>query len=471
MNEETIVKDSESFRDSIATIDDKGHRAWIYPKKPKGRYYRARSIVSIVLLAVLFGMPFIKINGDPFFMFNVIERKFILFGIIFLPQDFHLFGLAMITIILFIALFTAVFGRLFCGWVCPQTIFMEMVFRKIEYWIEGDANKQRKLNRSPWTFEKYWKKGLKLSIFFTIAVLIANTFLAWIIGTDEVIKIISEPISAHMSGFIAMIIFSGVFFFVFTWFREQVCIAVCPYGRMQGVLLDKDSIVVHYDHIRGEPRGKIRKNKLLESAEKLGDCIDCKLCVQVCPTGIDIRNGTQLECVNCTACIDACDEVMEKVKRPKGLIRYASLNNIEKNVPFKLTKRAIAYSAVLVILLTIQGFLLVNRSDLEVTILRTPGTLYYQSDDGYISNLYKYRVANKTNDEMDLELRIKRPEGRIRMNGESHKAVAQGSSEGNFFIDIKDENVMSDKVKVILEVFADGEKFDQVKATFLGPIR
>ena len=485
----TEIKDQEVFRDKIATVDEKGKRIWIYPKKPKGKYYNARTVVSIILLLFLFGMPFVKLNGEPLLLFNILERKFILFGLTFLPQDFHLFGLAMITFIIFIALFTAVFGRLFCGWVCPQTIFMEMVFRKIEYFIEGDANQQRRLNKAPWTLDKYFKKISKHAIFFGIAVLVANCFLAWIIGVDEVFKIISEPVSAHFSGFIAMLVFSGMFYFVFARFREQVCVTVCPYGRMQGVLLDEDSIVVHYDFIRGEPRGKIRKKKqqstplslstdsgvaieTTENGQQLGDCIDCKLCVKVCPTGIDIRNGTQLECVNCTACIDACDEVMTKVKRPTGLIRYASFNSISKKKKFKFTTRAIAYSIVLVLLIVLQSFLLAGRADLEVTILRTPGMLYHKVVDDHISNLYNYRVANKTNEDVEFELKLLEEDlGTLRLMGDQHTVPAQGSSEGVFFIDIPNENYIKMKKKIVIDVIVGDERIDRVKASFLGPLK
>ena len=343
------IKDTESYRDSIATVDKDGKRIWLYPKKPKGKFTNYRTYLSWILLIVLFGMPFIKVDGEPFMMFNVLTRNFIVFGVHFAPQDLYLFVLAMLTFIVFIVLFTVVFGRLFCGWVCPQTIFMEMVFRKIEYAIEGDANAQRRLNKAPWDSQKIFKKTLKHVIFYLLAILIANTFLSYIIGVDEVGKIISDPIQQHMGGFIAMLVFSAVFYGVFAFMREQVCIAVCPYGRLQSVLLDENSVVVAYDYIRGEPRGKVKKKakpkdnplhsiqaSVASPVEKietqLGDCIDCKMCVKVCPTGIDIRNGTQLECVNCTACIDACDEIMEKVDRPLGLIRYDSEKGIKEGV-------------------------------------------------------------------------------------------------------------------------------------------
>lgn len=231
----------------------------------------------------------------------------------------------MITFFVFIILFTVVFGRVWCGWACPQTIFMEMVFRKIEYWIEGDAAKQMKLKNMPWTAEKIFKRVLKYVIFMAISLLIAHTLMAYLIGVDKVIDIVTASPYEHWSGFLGMLFFTGIFFWVFSYFREQACIAVCPYGRLQGVLLNKDSMAVSYDFKRGEPRGKIKKGEIQEGQ---GDCIDCKLCVHVCPTGIDIRNGTQLECVNCTACMDACDEVMTKVNRPKGLIRIASYNGI-----------------------------------------------------------------------------------------------------------------------------------------------
>lgn len=486
--ENSPIQDTEAYRDKIATVDDQGKRVWIYPKKPKGPYYNARTIVSVFLLAFLFGMPFIKVNGDPLLLFNVLERRFIIFGIQFMPQDFYLFVLAMLTFIVFIILFTVIFGRLFCGWVCPQTIFMEMVFRRIEYWIEGDANAQRRLDKAPWTTDKIIKKVAKQTIFFVIAVLVANTFLAWIIGVDQVIRIASEPVQQNLGGFIAMILFSGAFYFVFSYMREQVCIAICPYGRLQGVMLDKNSIVVAYDYIRGEPRGKIRKSRKKQPAElataeaaqadpvqkiqdQLGDCIDCKLCVHVCPTGIDIRNGTQLECVNCTACMDACDEVMEKVGRPKKLIRYDSLVGIEEKRNKIFTGRVIAYSTVLTVLLAINVFLLSSRTDVEALLLRTPGMLYQEVDENRISNLYNYQIINKTKEEFSFEFRLVSHEGEIKPVGQLPNTKANGVVEGAVFIEIDKDRLHTRKNDIVVEVYSGDKLIDKVKTSFLGPMK
>lgn len=474
------IYDTEEYRDRIATVDEKGKRVWIYPKKPKGRFTNMRTWLSWVLLAFLFGMPFVKYNGEPFLLFNILERKFILFGILFTPQDFHLFGLAMLTLIVFIVLFTVVFGRLFCGWVCPQTIFMEMVFRKIEYWIEGDASAQRKLAAAPWTSEKILKRAAKLSIFFFISVLVANTFLSYIIGVDEVIRIATEPVSQHLGGFIAMLAFSGVFFFVFSYLREQVCVAICPYGRLQGVLLDRNSIVIAYDHVRGEPRGKIRKTSKAEndgatvaaaSEKVLGDCIDCKLCVHVCPTGIDIRNGTQLECVNCTACIDACDEVMDKVGRPRGLIRYDSYNGIVEKRRRIFTPRVIAYSIFLALLLGLNFAFLGSRTEVETLILRTPGLLFQKVDDDHVSNLYNYEVINKTNQDLPIELRLAREDGEIKLVGQPPVAKAGEVAKGAMFIVMPNDKVSGRKNTLHVEVYSNGKLIDKTKTNFFAPER
>lgn len=463
---ENSEEKAEKFRDELATVTKEGKRIWVYPKKPKGRYTTARTIVSIFLLAFLFGAPFIKVDGHPFILFNILERKFILFSIPFGPHDFYLFVIAMIAAFVAIFLFTVVYGRLFCGWICPQTVFLEMVFRKIEYWIEGDYRQQIALDKAPWDSKKSFKKTAKHIIFFSISFLIANTFLAYIIGTEELFQIITDPPSEHLGGLFAITVFSGIFYFVFSNFREQACTLVCPYGRLQGVMLDQDSIVIAYDHKRGEPRGKIKK----DVEQNLGDCVDCHLCVDVCPTGIDIRNGTQLECVNCTACIDACDDVMDKVKRPRGLIRYASLNEIETKVRKIFTPRAIGYTSVLIILVAVFSILFANRTDFELTVLRTPGMLYQEQPDNKISNLYDVKVINKTFNPMHAELKLNNIEGDIKLIGTDLKVEPQGVAEGKFLITIDKSNISRLNTPIEVLVTSEGTTIEKINTSFLGKV-
>ena len=468
------TSEKEIFRDSIGTIDDKGKRAWVFPKKPSGKYYDKRKVVSYLLIAFLLLSPFIKINGNQFLMFNIMERRFNIFGFPFWPQDFHLFVISMLIGVIFITLFTVGFGRIFCGWICPQTIFLEMVFRRIEYWIDGDRNKQIRLAEQPWNAEKIRKRVLKGFIFLVISFLIANVFLAYLIGSDKLLKYITDGPSEHLGTLFPLIIFTAVFYFIFAWFREQVCIIACPYGRLQGVLLDNKSIVVAYDHKRGEGekgRQKIRKN---EDRQELGygDCIDCFLCVHVCPTGIDIRNGTQLECVNCTACIDECDHIMEKVNFPKGLIRYASEAEIENKEKFKLTARMKGYIAVLVILIGLLAGMLLLRSDVEATILRLPGQLYEHKDNNIISNVFTYKLVNKTSKKIDnVSFKLRNYKGEIKLVSTLDNFVVpeQGIAEGTLFIEINESALNGDKNELMIEVYSDGEIIETTTVNFLGP--
>ncbi|PWG06892.1 cytochrome c oxidase accessory protein CcoG [Polaribacter aquimarinus] len=463
----------EQFRDSIATVNQEGKRSWVFPKKPSGKFYKYRSYVSYFLLFILLSSPFIKINGNQFLLFNVLERKFNIFGFPFWPQDFHLLVISMIIGVVFIILFTVVFGRIFCGWICPQTIFLEMVFRKIEYWIDGDRGKQIRLNKQPWNAEKIRKRLLKWFIFFVISFLIANVFLAYLIGGDTLISYITGNPLDNISTLISLIIFTCVFYFVFAWFREQVCIIACPYGRLQGVLLDNKTINVAYDYKRGEGekgRAKFRKNEDRASVGK-GDCIDCKQCVVVCPTGIDIRNGTQLECVNCTACIDECDHMMESVGLPKGLIRYASEDNIDKKKPFKLSPRMKGYSAVLFILVGILIGMLFLRNDVEATILRLPGQLYQHKENNIISNVYTYKVINKTTKDIaDVSYKILSHKGTIKLvSNHNFKVPKQGLAEGTLFIELNASAIKGDKEKLEIGVFSGDKLIETTITNFLGP--
>lgn len=438
-------------------------RAFLYPKKPHGKLYNQRKWVSYTLLVLLFACPFLKLNGEQWVLLNFLERKFVFFGLIFTPQDFYLFALAMLIGVLFIVCFTVVLGRLWCGWACPQTIFMEMVFRRIEYWIEGDANQQKKLDAQDWNAEKVFKKGFKHFLFLAISFLIANVFLAYIIGSDQLYKIITEPISQHTIGFISIWIFTFIFYGVFSYVREVVCTVICPYGRLQGVLLDNKSLIVAYDETRGEPRGRIQKN--LGQSQK-GDCIDCGLCVQVCPTGIDIRKGTQLECVNCTACIDACDEVMIKINKPEKLIGFYNHDFIQNRNPFKLGARAYGYSIVLVLVILVFSSLIYKREDVQTTVLRASGTLYQKRPDGSIANLYNAELTNKTNRDMKFVFKSADANDKIEFIQADTILQKEGTAHLTFFLIKQPKNIEEFKSKVKFEVSVDGKVISETSTTF-----
>jgi cytochrome c oxidase accessory protein FixG len=453
----------QSFRDSVSTISKEGNRNYVNPQKPNGRLYRLRSYFSYFYLILFFTLPFIKVEGEPVFLFNVLERKFIFFSKIFWPQDFFIFAIGFLTFIVFVILFTVGFGRIWCGWACPQTIFMEMVFRKIEFFIDGDSQKQKQLKAMPWNTEKLLKRGSKIIVFFLLSFLIANFFLGYIIGMDEVIKLVKEGIFVNFGTFSALVIFTLVFFFVYYWFREQACIIVCPYGRLQGVLLDRNSILVAYDYVRGEPRGK-----LSDTTVDKGDCVNCHACVRVCPTGIDIRNGTQLECVNCTACIDACDEIMDHVNKPKGLIRYASENGIASKQKMTYSWRLKMYTIVLTLLLSFLAILLITRADIAARILRTPGQTYQLLENNKISNLYNIKLVNKTRKNIHLDIKLENIEGEIKQVSPVD-VPKESYFQTSFFITLKNEQLKARKTKIKIGLYENGHKVDVLTAVFLGP--
>lgn len=445
----------------------KPKRNWIYAKKPSGKFVKYRQWVGYTLLVFLFVAPFVKIGGEPFLMFNIIERKFVLFGNVFWPQDLHIFVFGMLIAMVCIVLFTVVYGRVWCGWACPQTIFMELVFRRIEYWIEGDWQQQKKLNAGPNTANKRMKKALKHAIFLSISFLISNIFLAYIISVDSLWKIITDPVSQHLGGLVAIVLFTLVFYGVFAYVREIVCTTICPYGRLQSVLMDDQSITIAYDHRRGEPRGHRKKG----NEQPIGDCVDCNLCVQVCPTGIDIRNGLQMECVSCTACIDACDTVMEKLNRPKRLIGFYATAEIEKDEAQKKgNTRTIAYTTVLAALLVVFGWLIFSRSMVDGTLLRATGSSYQINQDGTVSNLYSLELINKTNADLPFVLEPAEEHMTVRvvnpMDTLKHGATAQLS----FFLISPQQAVATYKTNVRINVVSDGRVVETMKTTFVAPI-
>ncbi|HEX4946520.1 MAG TPA: cytochrome c oxidase accessory protein CcoG [Blastocatellia bacterium] len=462
----------DGFRDTVSSIGAEGARNWIYPRKPVGKFYRARTAVSVLLFAFLFGAPFLKVNGQPFMLFNILERKFVFFGIVFFPQDMYLVVLGLLTILVSIFLFTAVFGRVWCGWLCPQTVFLEMLFRKIEFFFEGNGRQQRQYNDAPMTPGKFIKKALKQAVFFALSFFIANMFLSYIIGIDELKQIVTAPPTQHLTGFIAILIFSFLFYGVFAWFREQACIVVCPYGRYQSALVDANTIVVTYDFKRGEPRGKLvkidPKRTVTEPPPQRGDCVDCKQCVEVCPTGIDIRNGIQLECVNCTACIDACDAVMTKIKKPKGLIRYTSLTAVGEGKFKWLSPRVLGYAGVWLAVTMLFLFFFFQRPMTEVLILRQPGSLAQKQANGDMLNFYLLQIVNKQAHEVPVELKLLTPQqGKITMVGEFATVPGITEKTGRFFLTIPREEAAQGDLNVKFGVFSNGVLLKEVDTKFL----
>lgn len=463
-----------SFRDRITTVDESGKRKWFYPKKPKGPWYNKRIFVSYLFLLLLIVLPFLKYKGEPLFMLNILERKFIILGTVFTPQDTHLFAIGMIMFLIFVVFFTFVFGRLFCGWICPQTVFMEMVFRRIEYVIEGDANNQKRLNEGPWDGNKFFKKTIKHIIFLVLSVIFISLLLSLVVGIESIKNAINDPFGNK--GLLTFIgVLSLMFYYIFAFFREQVCTNVCPYGRLQGVLLVDNSIVVHYDFVRGETRGTVKERNAIENKDiNYGDCIDCYKCVDVCPTGIDIRNGTQLECINCTACMDACNEVMIKMKKPKGLIRYSSELSIKEQKPFKLSKRGYGYIAVLFVIMGIFIYVASQRVDLEAIILKSPGMtyIYPQGDSTKIMNFYDYKLINKTpGDIKNVEIKVVGiKEAQLLVSPETIEVINEfGIAKGNMMLTIPVSEMKGYKTPVIFEVYAAGKLLDKAELTFLGP--
>ena len=468
VDDATLITDTgSSFRDSVSNIDKKGKRIWIFPTKPSGRFHRARLIVGYFLLAVFFILPLIKKNGQPYFLVDIFNRKFILFGTIWWPQDFFIFAIGALALAVFIVLFTAIFGRIWCGWACPQTVFMELVYRKIEYWIEGDAGKQKALKKQAMNPDKFFKKFSKHSLFIALSFIINATVLSYIFGLDVVISMLTTNPGANSGGLISLAVLTVLFYLNYSWFREQACTYVCPYGRLQSVLVDKNSMVVAYDFKRGEPRGKIKNGAIQEGH---GSCINCGSCVRVCPTGIDIRNGNQLECVGCTNCIDSCDHIMDSIKQPRGLIRYTSLSNIEEGVKFKFTYRIMFYIAILTLLMTVFGVLVLSRNDVEATILRARGSTYIVKDNGNIVNIFTMKIMNKTFLEKVLTLKTENIKGTFTFAG-TDKLILKPNDilEGTFLIEIPHSELKHIKNRVVIGVYLGNKQIDRVTTTFSGP--
>jgi cytochrome c oxidase accessory protein FixG len=376
----------------------------VYNRRSKGRFFQWRRALAVVLLALYTVLPFVKINGTPAMLLDIPARRFTLFGTQFWATDTLLLALTLIAIVVGIVALTALFGRVWCGWGCPQTVYMEFVFRPIENWLEGQGEAQRKFDAAPWTRDKWLRKLAKWGIFLGIAMVMAHTFLAYFVGVDRLRVWMTRSPIEHPLSFLVMVGVTGAILFDFLWFREQMCTLACPYGRLQAAMLDRSSLRVAYDAKRGEPRGKVQRGALKPDEVKHGDCVDCRLCFQTCPIGIDVRNGFQMECIGCTQCIDACDAVMDRVGRPRGLIRHTSEAELAGEKASIFRPRLFIYAGVLTVLIGTLMFKLETRADALVTLLRAVDEPYQVLPDGKVSNHLRLRVSNRGRADRDYTL-------------------------------------------------------------------
>jgi cytochrome c oxidase accessory protein FixG len=457
----------DTFRNELASVASDGRRRWVYARQPSGWLYRARSGVGAALVMFLVLAPFIRVGGQPLMMLNVIERRFVLLGLFFPPQDLSLVVLIALVGLVTVMLATVLFGRIWCGWLCPQTVFMEMVFRRIEYAVAGSAEQQLRRSRGPWTAERVRIAATKHALFAAVSLMVANVFLAWVIGADAVRGLIVDTPARHPAGFGAMVFFTFVFYLVFARFREQACVLACPYGRMLSSLVDRRTITVTYDARRGEPRGRRRGP---EAVGGTGDCVDCHRCVTVCPTGIDIRNGIQLECVTCAACVDECDDVMRRLGRPTGLIRHTSADVVNGRPPRWFTPRVAGYAIVWLVLITASARLLWVRPDLDVLVLRQPGTLYVKLTGGEIANFYSIQALNRTARPAQYAIEVLQPDGAVVTQlGELGPVDPHTVRDGRFMIRAAGQTLAGPSTPVRIRVRPEHGPARVVETSFLSP--
>lgn len=374
----------------LSTLEKDGSRRWLFPRLSIGHYWKIRRIVGYALILLFVLIPHWRINGRPAILLDLIHRQFSFFGLTLLPTDTLLLALFMVSVFLTIFLLTALYGRVWCGWACPQTVYMEFVFRPIERFFDGTQGKGGR----PSSLTPIWRRSLKYLAYLLVAMFLAHTFLAYFVGVDELSRWVRQSPFEHPAAFMVMAVVTGLMLFDFCFFREQMCLVACPYGRLQSVLLDQQSLIVAYDTRRGEPRGKLAKPlPMIES--KKGDCIDCGLCVRTCPTGIDIRNGLQMECVHCTQCIDACDEIMDKIGKPRGLIRYSSQEAIDGKPHQKLRPRLVIYPLLLTIAIGAFITVLCLRAPVDVTVLRNVGAPFSITAEGNVQNTVIIKLVNR----------------------------------------------------------------------------
>jgi cytochrome c oxidase accessory protein FixG len=456
------------FRETLYTISKDGHRKWVYADLNWGSYRFKRLLVSIVLLVIYLSLPWITIDNHQAVFLDITQRRFVFFGNIFWATDTRFLFLLLGGLAFCLFFFSAILGRVWCGWACPETVFLEFVFRPIEYFFEGTPAQRRKRDQAPLSADKALRKIAKWSCYTIIAWYLASTALAYFLGRQNLIHMINGSPLENFSMFLLTLLMMGFLLFQFGWFREQFCTVVCPYARFQSVLLDQDSLIVGYDAQRGEPRGKLKKN----SKEVHGDCIDCGACVRVCPTGIDIRNGLQLECIQCAACADACDDIMKQVGKPEGLVRYDTETAILGGKRRFPRPRVFLYVVVLVIYAVSFMYLFKNRALSEFTLTRkATGELFSISPNGGVINVFTLHVSNKDSKEHDYELQIEdHNEIKIVIPIHPIKVAAGGEQSFPVFFEVPQSILEHAKKSLEIELRADGHKVAEQEITIVGPV-
>lgn len=454
------------FRETLYTIDKKGNRHWVYPTLIRGFWWRNRAIVIYALMAFYLVMPWIKIAGEQAILLDIPGRRFTVFGATFWATDTSYLVMLLGGLAISLFFFTAMFGRIWCGWACPQTVFLEFLFRPVERLIEGNSVERERLDKRGWDLNKTLKKGAKIFIFALLSWIIASTFLAYFVGAERLIGMIGSNPLLNPFPFGVTLFVVGLTFFQFSWFREQFCTVLCPYARFQSVMMDSDSISVGYDKVRGEPRAKLKDS----SGTAKGDCIDCGLCVRVCPTGIDIRNGLQLECIACASCIDACDSVMLKIGKPAGLIRYDTENKLLGLPARWLRPRVLIYSAILVIYVTLFVYRLSQRELSEVEILRASHDLPFNELAGtQISNHLEIKISNKSRHKLEYNIELLEPVGaKLVVPVNPYPVEAESLASIPVFINLERQLIKSGRKKARLLV-SSGKFKKELEINLIGP--
>ncbi len=459
----------------LSTLTRDGTRRWMYPVPSPGKFLDRRKLVAWVLILLYLLLPVLRIGGRPAVLLDFIHRQFALFGIVFYPTDTILLMLFLIGILLTVVIGTALLGRVWCGWACPQTVYLEFLFRPVERLIEGPEHVRKRRNSGPLTFDKVWRKVTKICIFLVFSLVLAHTFVAYFVGWTVLLQWIQGAPVGHIGFFVMMALTTGLILFNFGFFREQMCTITCPYARMQSVLLDVDSLIVSYDTTRGEPRSKRSKKKLGEEAAGIipaqGDCIDCGACVRTCPTGIDIRDGLQMECITCTQCIDACDSIMDRIGKPRGLVRYTSENELAGKSTRILRPRTLIYSVLLLAVFSVFTIALTSRSNFDINVGRSVGDPFTVLPDGRIANRLRFRIRNQTADDATFWITALEPsDAEIRMVGVNDVPLAPGEMKHvESWVIIPPEAFTSDSVEGRFRIDFSNTENTELTFVLLGP--